>query len=316
MKTQGYVLEHTVLDKRTLSLILPQEEELGFLLGASAQRNFAMLSRGVLTQLSSLSECLSKLTADREEILRLGADLCRALLFLERHDAVHGSISPECIYCADSGYVLAGSPGSDTDPLFPGRSFSAPEKEAGGPLSPALDIYSVGAILYALTELGNPGSGYSRLKEIAQHACAAAPESRYFSPVPLMQDLLSLSSACHSAEPLSGPEPGSPPCKEKDRPSLLIKSTGERLSLSRGFLSIGRGRDCDLVFDKKPSHRHISRHHAILFRQNGSWFVEDTDSKNGTKLNGITLFSHAVYPLRENDVISLATAEELVFCAA
>jgi hypothetical protein len=53
----------------------------------------------------------------------------------------------------------------------------------------------------------------------------------------------------------------------------------------RPNLVLGRGGDCDLVFDDPQ----ISRHHARLTWEAGNWFVEDLGSTNGTKVNGMAV---------------------------
>lgn len=47
-------------------------------------------------------------------------------------------------------------------------------------------------------------------------------------------------------------------------------------------LVIGRSRSCDVVVD----HPEVSRRHARLVFRDGSWFVQDLESMNGTTVNG------------------------------
>ncbi|MDT8389717.1 MAG: PEGA domain-containing protein [Lentisphaeria bacterium] len=51
--------------------------------------------------------------------------------------------------------------------------------------------------------------------------------------------------------------------------------------LPTGFV-VGRGPSCDLVIDEDG----ISRRHARLFFEDGTWFVEDLGSTNGVRVNG------------------------------
>ena len=46
--------------------------------------------------------------------------------------------------------------------------------------------------------------------------------------------------------------------------------------------SIGRGRGCDLTIADDT----VSRDHCVLLRRENGWFVTDTNSKSGTKVNG------------------------------
>lgn len=48
-------------------------------------------------------------------------------------------------------------------------------------------------------------------------------------------------------------------------------------------ITLGRALDNDLSY---PEDSGLSRHHLILQRAGGQWFVKDLDSKNGTQLNG------------------------------
>jgi hypothetical protein len=47
-------------------------------------------------------------------------------------------------------------------------------------------------------------------------------------------------------------------------------------------LSIGRGRDCDVVLTDIS----VSRHHARLIPRDGAWVLHDLSSTNGSYLNG------------------------------
>src|ERR1700730_2775383 len=52
--------------------------------------------------------------------------------------------------------------------------------------------------------------------------------------------------------------------------------------LIRDEISIGRKEGNTI----RLTERNVSRHHARLYRQNGSVYVEDLNSHNGTKING------------------------------
>ena len=49
-----------------------------------------------------------------------------------------------------------------------------------------------------------------------------------------------------------------------------------------GALSVGRGADNDVVID----HPTVSRHHAVIERIAGEYFLTDLGSRNGTRVNG------------------------------
>ena len=78
----------------------------------------------------------------------------------------------------------------------------------------------------------------------------------------------------------------------------LLVSDDKRTVLSGDSFVIGRSRECDLVLDDP----NISRKHAELRQQNGSWTIRDLGSTNGIKLNGKRTPSG---PLKAGDEITL-----------
>jgi hypothetical protein len=62
----------------------------------------------------------------------------------------------------------------------------------------------------------------------------------------------------------------------------LLVSDDKRTVLSGDRFVIGRSRECDLVIDDP----NVSRQHAELRQEGGSWSVHDLGSTNGIKLNG------------------------------
>ena len=58
---------------------------------------------------------------------------------------------------------------------------------------------------------------------------------------------------------------------------------------------VGRSPECDVVLDEAA----VSRHHAVITRDAGDFFIEDLGSRNGTFVNGQRIANRA--PLREGD---------------
>ena len=65
------------------------------------------------------------------------------------------------------------------------------------------------------------------------------------------------------------------------RRALLI-GADKRTVLSGSRLLIGRSRDCDITVDDP----NVSRRHAELRNEDGSWVITDLGSTNGVKVNG------------------------------
>lgn len=60
--------------------------------------------------------------------------------------------------------------------------------------------------------------------------------------------------------------------------------SGETLSFSQRKISVGRHPEVDLRFDP-ASDRAVSARHALLFYEDGAWFIRDLGSRNGTLVN-------------------------------
>jgi pSer/pThr/pTyr-binding forkhead associated (FHA) protein len=56
----------------------------------------------------------------------------------------------------------------------------------------------------------------------------------------------------------------------------------------------------------------VSRKHAIICQHNGTFTIEDTDSRNETWINGERLSANQRYPLHDGDILELGTFQ-LVF---
>jgi pSer/pThr/pTyr-binding forkhead associated (FHA) protein len=73
--------------------------------------------------------------------------------------------------------------------------------------------------------------------------------------------------------------PGKPP-----RAVVVTDERGNKVSsqpLQDGPLNIGRGESCQI----QVSDTYVSAAHARIYRSDGSWYVEDLGSTNGTYLN-------------------------------
>ncbi len=64
---------------------------------------------------------------------------------------------------------------------------------------------------------------------------------------------------------------------------LVERRTGHEYSLSRFTTTLGRGLENDFVLNDD---RTVSRQHASITFENGSFFIIDLCSKNGTRVNG------------------------------
>lgn len=89
---------------------------------------------------------------------------------------------------------------------------------------------------------------------------------------------------------------------------LLLKSNGDHRTIEvpkAGELAIGRGEDCDVRLDDARA----SRRHASVRWTDGSLFVQDLNSRNGTLVNDIKLRDDAQMKLRAGDRVRVGSHE-------
>ncbi len=100
------------------------------------------------------------------------------------------------------------------------------------------------------------------------------------------------------------------PTAQDARRARLVSLAGGTLGedyLVDGLALLGRSGECDIILP----HAGVSRQHARLERDgDGTYFVEDLGSRNGTLLNGRPVKKH---PLRAGDRIQLGAGTVLLF---
>ncbi len=183
-------------------------------------------------------ECLTSLDAyiqqqggkmAKRDIIKIGIDICKALEACQKYNIIHRDIKSDNIFVSAGGEFKLGDFGiariierKDMELSKKGTSaYMAPEVYKGQTYTSAVDIYSLGIVLYRLMnnnrapflpDYPNPVSlddrdraqmkrmsgekmprpkqmEKCRLTEIAMKACAYRPEERYSSPVAMRQDL-------------------------------------------------------------------------------------------------------------------------------
>ncbi len=180
--------------------------------------------------LTPLMKGLDKVSSE-QQIIRLGLDICNALVSCQTEKIIHRDIKPENIFIDSDGIFKLGDFGiarvmeRTTHASMTGTpSFMAPEVFKGDAYGPAVDIYSLGMVLYWLLNerrapflplppagftysmseearsrrfsgepLPSPKNGSPQLQQIVLKACAYAPGDRQQSALELKQQLLALS---------------------------------------------------------------------------------------------------------------------------
>ena len=94
--------------------------------------------------------------------------------------------------------------------------------------------------------------------------------------------------------------------------AVLLFSNGNVVPLSRFPMIIGR---TDFI-DSMPSDilHYVSRQHFCLRYENGQHAIQDLNSTNGTKINGVEIKGKERWPLKNGDRIEIAEVMALTFC--
>ena len=178
--------------------------------------------------LTPLNEYTRTHTVTRQDIIRLGIDMCRALELCQKYNIIHRDVKPENMFVSENGDFKLGDFGiaRTVEKTSSGLSkkgtytYMAPEVYKGEPYGSTVDIYSLGIVLYRLLNenrtpflpaypapithsdrenaLGKRFSGAplpppvhaeGRLAEIVLRACAYDPKERYSVPLRMREDL-------------------------------------------------------------------------------------------------------------------------------
>lgn len=151
-------------------------------------------------------------TMTKNEVIRLGIDICKALDYCSKSDIIHGDVKPSNIYLTKWGGFKLGDFSAaikigDKRDRIGTLKYMAPEVYCGKPFSPNIDTYSLGLVMYELMQKGKDDalsqclSGVplppipevdEPLQSIILKACAFNPEDRYSSPTEMLDDLLKM----------------------------------------------------------------------------------------------------------------------------
>lgn len=96
---------------------------------------------------------------------------------------------------------------------------------------------------------------------------------------------------------------------EENLPSLTNKETGEIIDIDKPVFRIGKKKDCSL---RLPDNKAVSRVHAELLLKNGTCYIKDLDSTNGTFVNELQLPKETEMEVKDGDVLKFANQEFLL----
>lgn len=86
---------------------------------------------------------------------------------------------------------------------------------------------------------------------------------------------------------------------------LIPVGGGDPIPLLKDSLRMGRRESCDVVL----RFANVSSRHCLLTLEDGYWFVNDLNSRNGVKINGTRIDKDSRKRLDSGDVLSVAKHE-------
>lgn len=105
-------------------------------------------------ELSTLSDVMKTRSFEEGEILDFGIEMCGILETLEKNNIFHGNLCPANIFTSDDGKYLIGG-FSDFEGKIEDMSYIAPEVSKKDNADFTTDIYSLGLIMYAMSNNGS-----------------------------------------------------------------------------------------------------------------------------------------------------------------
>lgn len=180
--------------------------------------------------LTSLTTVSASYHFSRNEVIKLGIDICEALAVCQNKAIIHRDIKPDNIFISENGDFELGDFGfartaSKTSSMYNMSrkgtlNYMAPEVYKNQPYNSTVDIYSLGVVLYQLMnnkrlpfipvnmsmsdaeealgrrmsgeQLPVPEEADSALAKVILKACAYNPNDRYSSAEELKNDLIKL----------------------------------------------------------------------------------------------------------------------------
>ena len=249
-----------------------------------------------------------------EAIRRVMGQTCLALAFAHQRQIVHRDIKPENILLTKQGLAkvadfgiakqLSGITVTHRGPVGT-PEYMSPEQASGEEVQPASDVYAVGIVLYELLtgqvpfprRTDSPDAIQQALEVVGRHIRDTPRPPRELRPA-ASPELERIAMKALAKKPRDRYRDGAeiamalgltPRVIQPDEPTLRAKlvvvegaKRGQNLAMNDEFLELTRQQ-------LDPNDVMVSRHHAILRRRGGEFWLEDF-STNGTWVNERRIF--------------------------
>jgi serine/threonine-protein kinase len=259
--------------------------------------------------------------------------VCDAVIYLHRQKPpiIHRDIKPQNVkitpngraFLVDFGIAKIAEQGEHTSTGAQGVTpgFSPPEQYSGEGTSPASDVFSLGATLYAILTGKKPPNSVSllvdptkfkppsaynaklspQLSRAIMHAMQPEIARRPQSVAAWKQELEVILTTFTTI--VTGKDNDATAVKLLPQTLWLIGAAGHTFQVGRGSHTMGRGSDCDIYI---PDSR-ASRHHATIMYDGKMCQIRDLNSANGTFVNNQPVTARG-YTLKLGDSIQIGDA--------
>ena len=282
-------------------------------------------------------------TSGRIEALRAlnyARQIAEGLEIAHKHEVVHRDIKPQNILINNVGVVKITDFGmarsedtatiTETDDLMGTPYYISPEQvESGHSADIRSDLYSLAIVLFEMLTGRPPFDGESLIDIIIKHkkdrvpsisrirpnlptdmdaffqkALAKAPADRYQTPREFITALGQLQKQIQAA--VSPPNMKAP----VKQGYLVVISSGQTFPLPWESTLVGRQDAKVGIFPQiNLADMKVGRRHANIRNRQGTFTVEDLNSTNKTRLNGVTLAPNQEYPLKDGDILRFGSVE-------
>jgi serine/threonine protein kinase len=257
-----------------------------------------------------------------------------------KQNVVHRDIKPQNILINNAGVVkitdFGMARGQDTPTItavdeFMGTAYYvSPEQADSGHLADTRsDLYSLAIMLFEMLNGHPPYEGGTVVDIILKHkqeriplisrlrpnlppemdaffqkALAKVPGARYQTPREFITALEQLQQ--HIQALITPPHMKLP----QKQAYLIVLSSGQSIPLTWEEMLVGRqvAKTGNFPEINLPDMQ-VGRRHAYLRNRQGTFTVEDLNSTNKTRLNGVTLIPHQEYPLKDGDLLRFGNVD-------
>ncbi len=225
--------------------------------------------------------------------------------------------------------------------VFMGTAYyiSPEQAESGHSADTRSDLYSVATVLFEMLAGSPPFEGDTAVDIVIKHmnekvpsicrirhdlpmemdyfmqkAMAKSPDKRFATPqefIAAIEQLQERIQGMPGQVPVSGQvNPGPPLMIPQKQARLVVISSGQVILLTGDLMVVGR-QDPSLGMPdiNLADNKTVGRRHANLRNQHGTFTVEDLNSTNKTRLNGVTLTPHEERVLKDGDILRFGSVE-------